>query len=362
MCVSVIIEQFSECQAFPSSFFFFLMLRRPPRSTLFPYTTLFRSRTPPRCRVPGERSHPPAVPRPAGARPLRRRHAPRVVPPLVALRPERRAARRRGPGAGTLERRAVARVARGAARVPTAPRRHHGAVLPAAVGGPPAQRRSRVLGAAGALADPREGRRARPAPRVRRGRLRRAPHAAGADERDHGEAARVVAEPPYPRAALRSLGGPDPLVARGDGQRSLGDAGRTARRAGGPGAAAVLGLERGAAPALPVVVPPRPRADPVLPRRAGALPDRVPVRVRLLDDRAGAGGAAAGATRLATARRHHQLRALAQAPARSDRGGLRLPRPGDLRDGRDRRRRQRMRRRDAAPVARAAAGSPSVSR
>src|SRR5258705_543897 len=28
-------------------FFFFLMIRRPPRSTLFPYTTLFRSR----CRV-----------------------------------------------------------------------------------------------------------------------------------------------------------------------------------------------------------------------------------------------------------------------------------------------------------------------
>src|SRR6266403_4465571 len=27
-------------------FFFFLMIRRPPRSTLFPYTTLFRS---PRC-------------------------------------------------------------------------------------------------------------------------------------------------------------------------------------------------------------------------------------------------------------------------------------------------------------------------
>src|SRR5690348_17724848 len=27
----------------PLSFFFFLMLRRPPRSTLFPYTTLFRS-------------------------------------------------------------------------------------------------------------------------------------------------------------------------------------------------------------------------------------------------------------------------------------------------------------------------------
>src|SRR5574340_1688941 len=28
-------------------FFFFLMIRRPPRSTLFPYTTLFRSATPP---------------------------------------------------------------------------------------------------------------------------------------------------------------------------------------------------------------------------------------------------------------------------------------------------------------------------
>src|SRR2546422_8253565 len=29
------------------SSFFFLMIRRPPRSTLFPYTTLFRSRRPP---------------------------------------------------------------------------------------------------------------------------------------------------------------------------------------------------------------------------------------------------------------------------------------------------------------------------
>src|SRR2546427_12028772 len=32
------------------SFFFFLMIRRPPRSTLFPYTTLFRSPLP----LPGE--------------------------------------------------------------------------------------------------------------------------------------------------------------------------------------------------------------------------------------------------------------------------------------------------------------------
>src|SRR6266496_5185813 len=31
------------------AFFFFLMIRRPPRSTLFPYTTLFRSRP----RAPG---------------------------------------------------------------------------------------------------------------------------------------------------------------------------------------------------------------------------------------------------------------------------------------------------------------------
>src|ERR1035441_479349 len=36
----------SPCRLYSSlsSFFFFLMIRRPPRSTLFPYTTLFRSR------------------------------------------------------------------------------------------------------------------------------------------------------------------------------------------------------------------------------------------------------------------------------------------------------------------------------
>src|SRR2546426_11841567 len=33
------------------SFFFFLMIRRPPRSTLFPYTTLFRS-----CEIGGRRA------------------------------------------------------------------------------------------------------------------------------------------------------------------------------------------------------------------------------------------------------------------------------------------------------------------
>src|SRR3989441_11499768 len=35
----------------PLIFFFFLMIRRPPRSTLFPYTTLFRSQAVARPRV-----------------------------------------------------------------------------------------------------------------------------------------------------------------------------------------------------------------------------------------------------------------------------------------------------------------------
>src|SRR3954462_6666932 len=35
---------------------FFLMIRRPPRSTLFPYTTLFRSRHAHRVRRPGWRA------------------------------------------------------------------------------------------------------------------------------------------------------------------------------------------------------------------------------------------------------------------------------------------------------------------
>src|SRR4051795_5051934 len=37
-CRRVVVFPFSRI-----SFFFFLMIRRPPRSTLFPYTTLFRS-------------------------------------------------------------------------------------------------------------------------------------------------------------------------------------------------------------------------------------------------------------------------------------------------------------------------------
>src|SRR5690348_18016811 len=42
MLKKVIYLVFLSCTLF--SFFFFLMIRRPPRSTLFPYTTLFRSR------------------------------------------------------------------------------------------------------------------------------------------------------------------------------------------------------------------------------------------------------------------------------------------------------------------------------
>src|SRR3712207_6865995 len=42
--------------------FFFLMLRRPPRSTLFPYTTLFRSR-PRLARPPARAAHRPAADR-----------------------------------------------------------------------------------------------------------------------------------------------------------------------------------------------------------------------------------------------------------------------------------------------------------
>src|SRR5256885_15797689 len=43
------------------SFFFFLMIRRPPRSTLFPYTTLFRSALAAGC----PHRHPAPIPEPA---------------------------------------------------------------------------------------------------------------------------------------------------------------------------------------------------------------------------------------------------------------------------------------------------------
>src|SRR5215471_19633061 len=55
---------------FGSSFgcFFFLMIRRPPRSTLFPYTTLFRS--------PSGQSHRRTRPSPGAAGPVTRRGRP----------------------------------------------------------------------------------------------------------------------------------------------------------------------------------------------------------------------------------------------------------------------------------------------
>src|SRR3712207_7140843 len=58
-------------------FFFFLMIRRPPRSTLFPYTTLFRSTpssTPSRC---GRWSSTPG----STPTPRTRRPTPRPAPP-----------------------------------------------------------------------------------------------------------------------------------------------------------------------------------------------------------------------------------------------------------------------------------------
>src|SRR5262245_64489925 len=56
------------------SFFFFLMIRRPPRSTLFPYTTLFRSRARARPRLPPGSWGGGAVDRPGGAAPRSEEH------------------------------------------------------------------------------------------------------------------------------------------------------------------------------------------------------------------------------------------------------------------------------------------------
>src|SRR5437660_3222333 len=53
---SVSISLFVDVRSFSS--FFFLMIRRPPRSTLFPYTTLFRSQR----AHPGDGTHPRSSP------------------------------------------------------------------------------------------------------------------------------------------------------------------------------------------------------------------------------------------------------------------------------------------------------------
>src|SRR5882762_11939232 len=76
--------------------FFFLMIRRPPRSTLFPYTTLFRPRAP---RCAGARLHPgwrQAVGREAEAVPAQRlARAGEAAPAAPGALPAR-ADRRRG--------------------------------------------------------------------------------------------------------------------------------------------------------------------------------------------------------------------------------------------------------------------------
>src|SRR6266446_9692752 len=43
ICIAPVFAPWSFCVFLPMFFVFFLMIRRPPRSTLFPYTTLFRS-------------------------------------------------------------------------------------------------------------------------------------------------------------------------------------------------------------------------------------------------------------------------------------------------------------------------------
>src|SRR3712207_8146622 len=58
-----------------SVYFFFLMIRRPPRSTLFPYTTLFRSADPRLALDAGVLLRADARGRPPGRRPLRGRRA-----------------------------------------------------------------------------------------------------------------------------------------------------------------------------------------------------------------------------------------------------------------------------------------------
>src|SRR3712207_8699471 len=77
-------------------FFFFLMIRRPPRSTLFPYTTLFRS-----LRRGRERRSP------RGARPLGRAQRERVGRVGLPTQSRAHGQRRRREGAGHPPTRAV---------------------------------------------------------------------------------------------------------------------------------------------------------------------------------------------------------------------------------------------------------------
>src|SRR5687767_15226835 len=67
MVTFVIYIQPTSLRTYRLFFFFFLMIRRPPRSTLFPYTTLFRSRSP-RAKSAGCMSTPRTPARPRSAR------------------------------------------------------------------------------------------------------------------------------------------------------------------------------------------------------------------------------------------------------------------------------------------------------
>src|SRR5687767_15657938 len=76
--------------SFPSCSIFFLMLRRPPRSTLFPYTTLFRSARPARHqgRLPLEPRLPGRGPHREQPRHRRRREPPCPLRALARQRSE----------------------------------------------------------------------------------------------------------------------------------------------------------------------------------------------------------------------------------------------------------------------------------
>src|SRR6202012_6218940 len=69
----------------PPPFFFFLMIRGPPRSTLFPYTTLFRSA----CRSASTPANPAHLqksgPHPAPTRPVRSEEHTSELQPLTNL-------------------------------------------------------------------------------------------------------------------------------------------------------------------------------------------------------------------------------------------------------------------------------------
>src|SRR3712207_8964322 len=82
------------CEHLDNDSFFFLMIRRPPRSTLFPYTTLFRSLDRDRR---GLRQPRPGGPAPdhRGAEVAGRAHGPRDrrLPPRRLHQPDRKSTR-----------------------------------------------------------------------------------------------------------------------------------------------------------------------------------------------------------------------------------------------------------------------------